>query len=87
MEIYKVRNYRDIVRVAFDYIICSLIIHYIKDWEPVLRELYRTMKTSGKLFISTHHPYESLDNPLLKNVNYFDTTFVEDTWGNGNKPF
>jgi len=72
---------------AFDYVICSLVIHYVKDWPPLLAELFRIMKKDGLLFISTHHPYLVLDYSLLKNVNYFETTFVEDTWGKKKNPF
>lgn len=72
---------------SFDYVICSLIIHYIKDWEPLFAELYRIMKNDGKLFVSTHHPYLVLGYPLLKNINYFDTTLVEDIWGKKDRPF
>jgi len=42
---------------SFDYIICSLVLHYIKDWGPLLAELHRVMKVGGQMFISTHHPY------------------------------
>ena len=72
---------------SFDYVICSLIIHYIKDWERLFAELYRVMKKDARLFISTHHPYMVLDHPLMKNVSYFETTLVEDTWGKKEQPF
>ena len=72
---------------TFDYVICSLVIHYIKDWTPLLDELFRVMKKEGLLFISTHHPYLVLDYPPLKDMSYFETTFVEDTWGKKKNPF
>jgi SAM-dependent methyltransferase len=72
---------------SFDYIICSLVLHYIKDWNPLLAELYRVMKMGGRIFISTHHPYLVLKYPLLKDINYFDTVLVEDTWGQGKGSF
>jgi SAM-dependent methyltransferase len=66
---------------SFDYIICSLVLHYIKNWEPLLTELHRVMKVGGRIFISTHHPYLVLQYSLLKDINYFDTVLVEDTLG------
>jgi SAM-dependent methyltransferase len=72
---------------SFDYIICSLVLHYIKDWEPLLAELHRVMKVGGRIFISTHHPYLVLQYSLLKDNNYFDTVLVEDTWGQEESSF
>ena len=71
---------------SFDYVICSLVLHYIKDWEPLLTELYRVMKKGGKLVISTHHPFSMY--LYLKPESYFDFKLVEDTWGErGPRPF
>ncbi|OGO29905.1 MAG: hypothetical protein A2Z29_05760 [Chloroflexi bacterium RBG_16_56_11] len=71
---------------SFDYVICSLVLHYIKDWPPVLAELYRVMKRGGRLVISTHHPLNMY--LYLKPKSYFDFKLVEDTWGErGPRPF
>jgi SAM-dependent methyltransferase len=72
---------------SFDYVIGSLVIHYIKDWTALFKEIYRVMKKGGLFFISIHHPYLVLDYPLLKGTNYFDTVLVEDVWGRKNNPF
>lgn len=72
---------------SFDYIICSLVIHYVKDWGPLLVELYRVLKKRGKVFISTHHPSLVLYYRLLRGTNYFDTVLVEDIWGSKDHPF
>jgi SAM-dependent methyltransferase len=72
---------------SFDVVVCSLVIHYVRDWEPLLSELYRVMKPGARLLISTHHPYEVFGNPEHKDVPYFDTVLVEDTWGKGRNPF
>lgn len=72
---------------SFDYIICSLVLHYIKDWGPLLAELHRVIKVGGQIFISTHHPSLVLQYSLLKDVNYFSTVLVEDTWGQGKGSF
>ncbi|MGD1118375.1 MAG: methyltransferase domain-containing protein [Dehalococcoidales bacterium] len=71
---------------SYDCVISSLVLHYIKDWEPLLAELYRVMKKGGRLVISTHHP---LDMYLyVKPPSYYDFEPVEDTWGEkGPHPF
>lgn len=64
---------------SYDCVICSLVFHYIRDWGPLLAELYRVMKRGGKLVISTHHPFAMY--LYLKPQSYFEFRFVEDTWG------
>ena len=71
---------------AYDCVICSLIFHYIKDWGPLLAELYRVMKKGGRLVISAHHPFDMY--LYLKPPSYFDFKLVEDTWASGSpRPF
>jgi len=64
---------------SFDCIICSLVLHYIEDWRPLLSELYRVMRKSGELIISTHHPFA--DYLFLNKSSYFENKLIEDTWG------
>lgn len=71
---------------AYDCIICSLVIDYIKDWEPLFAELYRVMKKGGRLIISTHHPFAMYHH--FRQYGYFEFKLVEDTWGLGTgRPF
>ncbi|OGN98581.1 MAG: hypothetical protein A2Y89_05650 [Chloroflexi bacterium RBG_13_51_18] len=71
---------------TYDCVICSLVLHYIKDWEPLLAELHRVLKKGGRLVISTHHPFEMYQ--YLKLPSYYDFKMVEDTWGSsGPRPF
>jgi SAM-dependent methyltransferase len=70
----------------FDCVISSLVLHYIKDWRPVLAEFYRVMKKGGRLVISTHHPFAMYQ--YIKPPSYYDFKMVEDTWGDkGPRPF
>ncbi len=64
---------------SYDYIICSLLLHYIKNWDLPLAELYRVMKKGGRLVISTHHPFAMY--LYLKPESYYEFKLVEDTWG------
>ncbi|WP_335342430.1 class I SAM-dependent methyltransferase [Polycladomyces zharkentensis] len=41
----------------FDWIVCSLSLHYLLDWAPVLSEFARVLKSGGRLLFSTHHPF------------------------------
>lgn len=62
-----------------DYIICSLVLHYIENWDYIIDEFYRVLKKGGKLYVSTHHPFT--DYLQLNKKSYFDKYFLEDTWG------
>jgi SAM-dependent methyltransferase len=62
-----------------DYIISSLAMHYLENWYVIVNEFERVLKKSGRLYISTHHPFA--DHLHLEKSGYFDKYFVEDTWG------
>lgn len=40
----------------FDFILASLVIHYLKKPEKALKEFNRVLKKNGTLVFSTHHP-------------------------------
>jgi SAM-dependent methyltransferase len=63
---------------SFDLAIASLVLHYLRDWTPILRELRRVVRTGGALAISTHHPLMALE--LSKSCNYLATEAVVDRW-------
>jgi SAM-dependent methyltransferase len=63
---------------AFDGVVCSLVLHYLRDWGPTLAEFRRILKPSGWLLFSTHHPLAEairLDTPR-----YLDIEPIEDYW-------
>ena len=71
---------------SFDLITASLVLHYVADWGPTLREFHRVLKSEGALLISTHHPVmdiEIADPP----VDYFATVLLTDTWRKGGRDF
>lgn len=41
---------------TFDDVIASLVMHYLPDWGPTLRELQRVLRPGGRLIMSIHHP-------------------------------
>lgn len=45
---------------AFDLVLSSLVMHYLEEWEPTLREFHRVLVSQGRLVFSTHHPFMDL---------------------------
>jgi len=41
---------------AFDLVVASLSLHYVKDWASALTELRRVLKAGGRLVVSVIHP-------------------------------
>ena len=50
---------------SFDIILSSLVFHYIEDYDPLIRRLYKMLKPNGNLIFTVEHPtftaYESQD--------------------------
>ena len=61
---------------SFDVVLSSLTLHYLEKWQPTLREFARVLRARGRLVISTHHPYLTLDAV----ASYHDVALVEETW-------
>jgi len=62
----------------FDVAVCPLVMHYLKDWLPALREFYRVLKPQGVLVFSTHHPFA--DWKWFDKEDYFALELLEDEW-------
>jgi ubiquinone/menaquinone biosynthesis C-methylase UbiE len=56
---------------AFEDVTASLVMHYLLDWAPTLREFRRVLQPDGRLIISTHHPF--MDHALAGGADYFAT--------------
>ena len=65
---------------SFDLIICSLTLHYMKNWDICLSEFYRALKPKGLLIITTHHPIADFSKSFSKN--YHDIEYIEEEWPN-----
>jgi len=70
---------------AFDVIICSLVLDYIKDWTPVMAEFYRVLKKGGRAVISIGHPFSEYLYLMHRNTpeSYHAFKMMVDTWGAG----
>jgi SAM-dependent methyltransferase len=62
----------------FDGVVSPLVLHYIADWRPTLREFRRVLKDNGWLLFSTHHP--AAEMVRFAPENYFEVEHVVDTW-------
>jgi SAM-dependent methyltransferase len=63
---------------AFDLAVAPLVLHYLRDWLPVLQELHRVLRPGGALVFSTHHP--CMDWQEFKTESYFALERLDDYW-------
>jgi len=68
---------------AFDDVTASLVLHYLRDWAPALREFRRVLQPAGRLIISTHHPF--MDHALAGGTDYFATCNITEEWTKGGR--
>lgn len=55
---------------AFDDVVASLVLHYLRDWSGPLTELRRVLRPGGRLIASVNHPM--LYTALNPDAYYFD---------------
>jgi len=63
---------------SFDGVVSPLVLHYLRDWTPTLRELRRVLAPGGWLVFSTHHPL--MEVVRLSVANYFEVEQITDHW-------
>ena len=63
---------------SFDLIVAPLVIHYIKDWQKLMKEMARLLKPKGQFIFSTNQPHMAFQLYHLKN--YFEPQIIEDYW-------
>ena len=61
-----------------DWIVASLVMHYLADWVAPLRELRRVVRPDGRFVFSTHHPF--MDWRWFELDDYFSQQLAVDTW-------
>lgn len=66
---------------AFDVVVAALVLHYLRDWLPPMREFARVLRPGGRLVFSTHHPF--LDFVLSNTANYYRIEEWDDVWHKG----
>ncbi len=70
---------------AFDLVVASLVLHYVRDWTAVFREFGRVLAPGGAVLFSTHHPF--MDWQLDGVGDYFGTRQITETWRKGNEQY
>lgn len=68
---------------SFDFIVSSLVLHYIKDLKQTFSEFSRVLKPNGNIIFSIHHPF--MDIKFSQNKDYFDTELIIDQWKRADK--
>ncbi|MFI7524697.1 class I SAM-dependent methyltransferase [Nocardia salmonicida] len=70
---------------AFDDVVASLVLHYLRDWGPTLAELRRVLVPGGRLIASVEHPFANFLGQRLAGdeTNYFQTRNRVEEWTMG----
>ena len=69
---------------SFDLVLSALVLHYLADIVPTMREFRRVLRPEGTLVFSTHHPCHEADRleQAGRAVDYFATEVVDEDWEN-----
>lgn len=57
---------------AFDDVVASLVLHYLRDWTAPLAELRRVLKPGGRFLLSVNHP--TIYKVFYPDADYFAVT-------------
>ncbi|MDZ4712670.1 MAG: class I SAM-dependent methyltransferase [bacterium] len=63
---------------SFDIIVCSMVVHYVRDWQTMFSEFNRVLRSGGELIFSSHHPFMDFENSITGN--YFECELLKDEW-------
>jgi SAM-dependent methyltransferase len=67
-----------------DLVVASLVLHYIRDWRPLLAELHRCLAPGGAFVFSVHHPITGWQ--LSDRTDYHRTELISEAWDWGGQP-
>lgn len=70
---------------AFDDVVASLVLHYLRDWGPTLAELRRVLRPGGRLIVSVDHPFAiyGIERLAGRKPDYFKTNNRTEEWTMG----
>lgn len=67
---------------SFDVVLCPLVLDYIQDWQPTLREFHRILQPGGVFVASFTHPFFE----TRYSQNYFQVEPIEMHWSGFGEP-
>ncbi len=62
----------------FDMVVSALALHYVEDWNPLVKEFWRVLKKSGSVVVSIEHPF--FVYTYFKSKKYFEVEAVSAIW-------
>ncbi len=74
----------------FGLVLCTLVLDYIADWQPVFKEFFRVLQPGGIFVFSCGHPtgdFLYTQRQQLTPDNYFDVEKVVMEWRGFGKPY
>lgn len=63
---------------SMDLVVASLVLHYLEEWGPLLRELRRVLVPGGAFVFSIHHPITGW--LLSDQTDYHRTELIRESW-------
>ncbi|MDR1541380.1 MAG: class I SAM-dependent methyltransferase [Clostridiales bacterium] len=60
---------------SMDFVLSSLTLDYVKDWNMIMDEFYRILKRGGALLFSAKHPYDAYSSKRIET--YYQTLNME----------
>lgn len=68
----------------YDLVLSPLMVHYLKDLNPLFGDVQRVLKTGGSFVFSTHHPFADFE--CSTSGNYFERELVQEEWNTIGEP-
>lgn len=59
-------------------VVASLVLHYLRDWKPLLAELHRVLVPGGLFVFSIHHPITGW--AVSGQADYHRTELIHEEW-------
>jgi ubiquinone/menaquinone biosynthesis C-methylase UbiE len=71
LDLRQGSGYKIPFKENFDIIVAALVVHYMKDWDKMFKEMGRVLKSRGIVVFSTGNPvYEVNENVIVKGKKY-----------------
>lgn len=68
---------------SFDFIVSSLTLHYLEDWNQTFSEFKRILRPNGTVLFSVHHPFLDVN----MDISYFRIEKIHEKWKKDGKVY